>query len=67
MPWYMHVPRIVRIVKFRWSGLVVRTKETRNAYRILILNHFRKRLPGKPRKRWEECITIDRREMGFWS
>jgi hypothetical protein len=52
-------------MKFRWVRSVVRIKETRNAYRILMMKHLRTRLPGSPKRRWEECITIDRREMGL--
>jgi hypothetical protein len=38
--------------------------EKRNAYRILVGKPERRRPVGKPRRRWEDNIKMDLREMG---
>jgi hypothetical protein len=40
--------------------------EKRNAYRILVGKPEGKRLLGRPRRRWEDNIKMDLREIG-WS
>jgi hypothetical protein len=39
--------------------------EKRNAYRILVGNPERKRPIGRPRRRWEDNIRVDLREIGW--
>jgi hypothetical protein len=43
--------------------------ENRNAYRILVGKPEGKRPLGRPRRRWEDSIKIDLREIGwdFWT
>jgi hypothetical protein len=48
----------------RWEGHVARMGEKRNAYRILVGKSERKRSLGRPRRRWEENIRMDFREIG---
>jgi hypothetical protein len=38
---------------------------TRNAYRILVGKPEGKRPLGRPRRRWVDNITMDRREIGW--
>jgi hypothetical protein len=62
-------PSIIRIIKSRrikWAGHVARMGEKRNAYRILVGKPDRKRPLGRPRRRWEDNIKIDLREIR-WS
>jgi hypothetical protein len=39
--------------------------EKRNAYRILVVKPEGKRPPKRPRRRWGDNITMDRREIGW--
>jgi hypothetical protein len=48
-------PSIVRIIKsrrMRLAGHVAQMREKRNAYRLLVGKPERKRLLGRPRRRW---------------
>jgi hypothetical protein len=56
-------PSIIRIInlrRMRWAGHVARMRETRNAYKILV----GKRPLGRHRRRWEDNIRMDLREIG---
>jgi hypothetical protein len=58
--------KIVRVIKsrrMRWAGHVARMEEERCAYRILIGRLEGKRPLGRPRRRWEDNIKLDLREM----
>jgi hypothetical protein len=60
-------PSIIRITKLRrmrWVGHVARMGEKRNAYKILVGKPEGKRPLGRPRRRWEDNIRIDLREIG---
>ncbi|KAJ4443963.1 hypothetical protein ANN_05752 [Periplaneta americana] len=61
-------PDIIRNIKFtrlRWAEHVARMGESRNAYRVLIGRAEEKRLLGKPRRRWEDNIKMELREVGY--
>ncbi|KAJ4435669.1 hypothetical protein ANN_18285 [Periplaneta americana] len=61
-------PDIIRNIKFRrlrWAGLVARMGESRNAYRVLVGRPAVKRPLGRPRRRWEDNIKMDLREVGY--
>jgi hypothetical protein len=49
----------------RWAGHVARIGEKRHAYRILVGKPEGKRPLGRPRRRWEDNIRIDFREIGW--
>jgi hypothetical protein len=61
-------PNIIRQVKsrrMRWAGHVARMAEERKVYRILM-----GKPEGRPRRRWEDGISMDLREIGWkgvWS
>ncbi|KAJ4438799.1 hypothetical protein ANN_14751 [Periplaneta americana] len=60
-------PDIIRDIKsrrLRWAGHVARMGESRNAYRVLVGRPERKRPLGRPRRRWEDNIKMDLREVG---
>jgi hypothetical protein len=40
-------------------------RERRGAYRALVGKHEERRPIGKPRRRWEDNIKIDLREVGW--
>jgi hypothetical protein len=61
-------PNIVRVIKsrrMRWAGHVTRMGEERDVYRILIGRAEGKRPLGRPRRRWEDNIKMDLREIGI--
>jgi hypothetical protein len=55
--------RIIKSRKMRWAGHVARMGEKRNAYRILVGKPEGKRLLGRPRRRWEDNIQMDLRQI----
>jgi hypothetical protein len=52
--------------RIRWKGHVARMGKKRNAYRILEERAEGKRSLGRPRRRWEDDIKMDLREIE-WS
>jgi hypothetical protein len=61
-------PNIVRVIKsrrMRWAGHVERMGEGRGVYRVLVRRSEGKRPLGRPRRRWEDNIKIDLREIGL--
>jgi hypothetical protein len=40
--------------------------EVRGAYNILVGSPEGRRPLGRPRRRWEDNIKMDLREIGFW-
>jgi hypothetical protein len=61
-------PSIIRIIKssrMRWAGHVARMGEKRRAYRILVGKPEGNRPLGRPRRRWEDNIRMDLREIGW--
>jgi hypothetical protein len=61
-------PSIVRVIKarkMRWAGHVTRMGEVRGAYNILVGSPEGRRPLGRPRRRWEDNIKVDLREIGF--
>jgi hypothetical protein len=61
-------PSIVRMIKarrMRWAGHVARLGEMRGAYNILVGRPEGRRPPGRPRRRWEDNIKMDLREIVF--
>jgi hypothetical protein len=61
-------PSIVKVIKarkIRWAGHVARMGKVRGAYNILDGRHEGRRPLGRPRRRWEDNIKMDLREIGF--
>jgi hypothetical protein len=61
-------PGIIRQIKsrrMRWAGHVARMGEGRNVYRVLVGKPERKRPLERPRRRWEDGIKMDLREIGW--
>jgi hypothetical protein len=61
-------PNIVRVIKSRrikWAGHVACMKEGRSAYRILVERPEGKRPYGRPRRRWDDNVMMDLREIGI--
>jgi hypothetical protein len=51
--------------RMRWAGHVARMGEVRGAYNILVGRPEGSRPLGRPRRRWEDNIKMDIREIGF--
>ncbi|KAJ4444129.1 hypothetical protein ANN_05918 [Periplaneta americana] len=61
-------PDIIRNIKSRrsrWAGHVERMGESKNPYRVLVERPEGKRPLGRPRRRWEDNIKMDLREVGY--
>jgi hypothetical protein len=61
-------PDIIRQVKSRrmmWAGHVARMGEERKVYKVLVGKAEGKRPLGRPRRRWEDGIRMDLREIGL--
>jgi hypothetical protein len=48
----------------RWAGHVARMGCMKNVHNILVRKHEGKTLVAKPKRRWEDNIRIDLREIG---
>jgi hypothetical protein len=60
------LPNIVRVVKSRrikWEGHVARVGEDRGGHRELMGKPEGKRPLGRPRRRWEDNIKMDIKEV----
>jgi hypothetical protein len=63
-------PNIIRQIKsrkMRWAGHVALMGEERNLYKVLMGKPEGKRRLGRPRRRWEDGIRMDLREIGWGS
>jgi hypothetical protein len=62
-------PDIIRQIKsrrMRWAGHVGRMGEERKkVYKVLVGKPEGKRPLGRPRRRWEDGVRMDRREIGL--
>ena len=60
-------PNIIRNLKsgqLRWAWHVAHMEQLRNAYRVLVGKPESKRPLGRPRRRWEDNIKMELREVG---
>jgi hypothetical protein len=57
--------RVIKARRMRWAGHVARMGEVRGAYNILVGRLEGRRPLGRPRRRWEDDIKMDLREIGF--
>jgi hypothetical protein len=61
-------PSMIRVIKakmMRWAGHVACMGEVRCAYNILVGSPEGRRPLGRHRRRWEDNIKMDHREIGF--
>jgi hypothetical protein len=57
--------RMITSRMMRWAGYVARLGKKRNAYSVLIEKPERRRQLRRPRRRWENDIEMDLREIGW--
>jgi hypothetical protein len=60
-----YIFRMIRSRRIGWANHVACVGEMRNAYRILVGKPQRKRPLRKPRRRWENNIKMNLKEIGF--
>jgi hypothetical protein len=61
-------PNIIQVIKssrLRWAGHVARMPERRGAYSALVRKPEGRRQLERPRRRWEDNIKMDLREVGW--
>jgi hypothetical protein len=61
-------PNIMSVIisrRMRWAGHVARMKEGRGVYGVTVRKPEGKRQLGRPRRRWEDNIKLDLREIGI--
>jgi hypothetical protein len=57
--------RVIKSRRMRWVGQVARMGEGKGVYRVLVGRPEGKRPLGRPRRRWEDNIKMDLREIGI--
>jgi hypothetical protein len=60
-------PNFVQVIKsrrMRWAGHIARMGEDRGVNRVLVGKPEGRRLLGRPRRRWDDNIRMDLREVG---
>jgi hypothetical protein len=58
-----NIVRVIKSRRMRWVGHVARMGEGRGVSRVLVGRPEGKRLLGRPRRRWEDNIKMDLREI----
>ena len=61
---YIYIVRLIKSRRMRWAGHVARMGEGRAVYRVLVGKPEGRRPLGRPRRRWEDNIRMDHREVG---
>jgi hypothetical protein len=61
----LSIIRMIKSWRMRWAGHVARMGEKRNACRILVGKPGGNRPLERPRRRWEDNIKMDLREIGW--
>jgi hypothetical protein len=56
---------MIKSRRIRWAGNIARMRAKRNSYGILVGKSEGKRPLGRPRRRWEDNIKMDLREIGW--
>jgi hypothetical protein len=60
-----NIVRVIKSRRLRWAGHVARKGVERGVYRVLVGKPEGKRPLGRPRRRWEDNINLDLREIGI--
>jgi len=55
---------VIKSGRMRWAGYVVRIEERRGVYRLLVEKPEGKSPLGRPRRRWEDNIKMNLKEVG---
>jgi hypothetical protein len=60
-----HSIRVLKSSRLRWAGHAARVGEGRGAYQSLVGRPEGRRPLGRPRRRWEDNIKMEIREVGW--
>ena len=60
----LNIIRNLKSGRLRWARHVARMEQFRNPYKVLVGKPESKRPLGRPRRRWEDNIKMDLREVG---
>ena len=61
----LNIVRLSKSRRLRFAGLVARMEEGSSAFKILTSTLTRNRPLGRPRRRWEDNIRMDLKEIGI--
>jgi hypothetical protein len=61
----MYVVRVIKSRRMRWAEHVARMGKGRGVYSVLVWRYEGKRPLGRPRRKWEDNIKMDIREIGI--
>jgi hypothetical protein len=61
----LNIVRVIKSRRMRWVGYVARMGKGRGVYRVFVGKPEDKRPLGRPRRRWEDNIKMDLREIGI--
>jgi hypothetical protein len=61
----LNIVRVIKSKKLMWAGHVERMGKGRGVYRVLVGRPECKRPLGRSRRRWEDNIKMDLREIGI--
>jgi hypothetical protein len=56
---------VIKSRRLRWAGQIARIEDGRNAFKILTGTPAGKRPLGRPKRRWEDNIRMDPKEIGI--
>ena len=56
--------RVTKSRRMRWAGHVARMGDRRGVFRVLVGKPVGKKPLRRPRRRWEDNITMDLQEVG---
>ena len=57
--------RMIKSTRLRWAGHVARMEEVRSSFKIFFDTLAGKKPLGRPRRRWEDNIRMDLKEIGI--
>jgi hypothetical protein len=61
----LEIVRVIKCRRLRWAGHVARMEKGSNAFKILTGKPTGKRPLVRPRRRWEDNIRMDFKEIGI--
>jgi hypothetical protein len=61
----LNIVKVIKSRRMRWAGHMARMGEGKGVYMVLVGRPEGKRPLGRPRRRWEDNIKMDLREIGI--
>jgi hypothetical protein len=61
----VNVVKVIKSRRLRWAGHVAGMEEGKSAFKIFTGKSTGKRPLGRPRRRWEDNIRMDIKEIGI--